>query len=302
MDGPAAREELVQALFESSDAETLAAAIVQARAGGVPEQAILEARFLFLVDQGDFAAVGELAPVLAKQKAAFRIADSVIFSVPEEFFGIIEYCHALAALAKDDQAAFKKHITEAFWLSPRQAAAFAPHIEEIRQAAAMEKLVVDLTQSFALLSDGTKKSLAGLAGKSEHLLVHFWSPWSNECEAFLPDFIATAQELTRHNIAVVSLLVEPNADALAAAREFRAAIKEENLGEWIVDNPAAPLSRTLRVQDLPAVALLTAKGRVLFSGHPADDSLWDALHKVVPTIERPRLAPPAPPGPGAPAP
>lgn len=285
------QEKLIQALFESEDEKSMTVAIEKAKEGKVANQAILEARFLFLVDQQDLAAVAALAPELEKQRAAFQIDDSVIFSVPEEFSAIIEFCHALGALEISDQVGFKKHITEAFWLSPRQAAAFAPHIERLRQEEAMAKLKIDFTQNFAQQGDGKKVSLTILANDSKHLVVHFWSPWSNECEANLPDFIAMAQELTHNKIPVASVLIEPGADALKVAREFRAGIKAKNVGNWIVDNSKSSLAQKLRVQDLPTVALLTREGRVLFSGHPSKDGLWDALRKVAPKVKRPHLQP-----------
>ena len=65
---------------------------------------VLEARFLLLVDQQDFAAIAALDPVFTRQREQFRIQDSVIFSVPEEFYAIAEYSKALGALERDDEA------------------------------------------------------------------------------------------------------------------------------------------------------------------------------------------------------
>ena len=62
-------EKIIQALFECEDEKALKEAITSAQEAGTPRQAILEARFLFLVDQGDFAAVAALGPVLKEQKA-----------------------------------------------------------------------------------------------------------------------------------------------------------------------------------------------------------------------------------------
>lgn len=286
-----AEQKLIQALFESEDAPSIASAIAAARKGKVADQAILEAQFLFLIDQQDFKAVAALAPVLEKQRAAFRIDDSVIFSIPEEFFAIIEYCHALEALEKGDEAEFKSRITEAFWLSPRQATAFAPHIEGLRQERIIAKLKVDQTTKFASQGSGKLVSLASLADSAKYHVVHFWSPWSEQCEANLPDFIAMTEELTRNKIPVTSVMIETGAEALQAAKEFRAGIKGENLGDWIVDNSKVSLARKLRVVELPTVALLTLEGGVLFSGHPSDDGFWNALTKIVPNAKRPRLDP-----------
>ena len=282
---------LIQALLESEDEKAFQAAVTAARKGGISEQGILEARFLFLIDLGDFARVAALAPEMEKRKAAFRIEESVIFSVPEEFFGIVEYCQALAALEKGDEDGFKKHIQEAFWNSPRQAAAFAPHIEQLRLERAMARIKIDFTQPFAQQKDGKPVTLAALTDKSNHLVVHFWSPWSAECEENLPDFLAMTRELAHNGIPVVSVLIEESAEALGLAREFRAGIKAKESGDWIVDNSKASLTRKLRVLDLPTVVLLKRDGSVAFNGHPSEDGLWSALAKIAPKIKRPHVQP-----------
>ena len=66
--GQESREILIQRLFEADDERKLNDAIEAAEAGGVARQVTLEARFLFLVDQEDFAAVAALGPVLEAQK------------------------------------------------------------------------------------------------------------------------------------------------------------------------------------------------------------------------------------------
>ena len=134
-------------------------------------------------------------------------------------------------------------------------------------------------------------SLASLAGNSKYHVVHFWSPWSEQCEANLPDFIAMTEELARNKIPVTSVMIETGPEALKAAKEFHAGIKTENLGNWIVDNSETSLARKLRVVELPTVALLTLEGGVLFSGHPSDAAFWNALTKVAPEVKRPHLDP-----------
>ena len=282
---------LLQELFEAETSEALAAKIAAAEKAGIAKQAILEARFLFLVDQQDFAAVAAMAPTLREQKKSFRIEDSEIFNVPEEFYAIVEYSQALGALEEGDQAGFKKHITEAFWLSPRQATAFGPHIERLRLELAMAKVRIDFKQEFRQQADMKKVALSSLAKNSEHVLLHFWSPWSAECEANLPDFIAMARELATHEIAVVSVLIQSDQETLTAANTFRAEINEETPGAWIVDNFKPALNQTLRVLDLPTVALLSVEGAVLYNGHPSDEALWNELRKVAPEVQRPPLVP-----------
>ena len=112
------REAALARLFsERESAATLQAAIEQARKQGISEQVILEARFLFLVDRHDDEGLVALLPEFAKRRETFTPELSKIFAFKEDWLAVNEYLEALAALKKADKDAFKKHITEAFWLS-----------------------------------------------------------------------------------------------------------------------------------------------------------------------------------------
>lgn len=282
-----AEQKLTQALFEYENADAFKAAVAAAQTAKIADQAILEARFLFLLDQQDYAAVAALGPLLTKQKAVFRIDDSVIFSVPEEFYAIIEYCAALGALEQGDITRFKRHITEAFWLSPRQATAFAPHIDRLRRDQALVNLKIDFAKKYADQEKNEMIDLKSLAKNSKYLVLHFWSPWNNETEAQLPEMVAMIEELVRHDVPIANVLIESGDDGLKAAKEFRAGIDGKNLGNWIVDNSKSSLARKLRVQDLPTVAVLNVDGTVMFSGQPSEALLWDTLRKVEPKLKHP---------------
>ena len=286
-----AKEALLASLFEATDPETFEETLKAARAAKLSEQTLLEARFVFLVDHADYAAIGALSADLEKAAASFSLADSAIFSLREEFLAVVQYAHALAALERKDTETFKKHITEAFWLSPNQGAAFAPHIERLRLQEAMSKVRVDFERQFPSQQEGPLRSLGELAGDADHLLLHFWSPWSNECAAFLGDFVATAQTLDQHGIPVVSVLTESDPDSLPEAHAFIAPIKEGTPAAWILDHPKSPLTNELRILGVPTCVLIHKDGRVLFNGHPADDELWRQLQLLSPKLRRPEVEP-----------
>lgn len=288
---PKNADELLPALFDARDANTLDAAIAAARAGGVSEQAILEARFLFLVDEGDYTALAALAPEVIERGSRFRIEDSAIFSVPEDWMAVAEYIQALAALEQGDEAVFKKHITEAFWLSPRQAAAFGPHIERHRLEKTMAGLRVDLAQKLFTQTERRETSLAQLAGDAAHLVIHFWSPWSQECEAYLPDLVTTAEALREAGLPFLCLLAELSPQAVPDAELFRKKAGENSPATWLLDDEESPLGRLLRVQDLPTVVLLARDGSVLFNGHPSNDRFWEKLQAAAPGVSRPERDP-----------
>ena len=288
---PSPREVALEHLLtERESPAALQAAIAQARKQGINEQVILEARFLFLVDRHDDAAIAALLPEFTKLRATFNLDDSKTFACKDDWLAVNEYVEAISALNHGDKLAFKQHITEAFWLSPRQGAAFAPHIERLHLEEAMHSIKIDFAAQFITIDPGQSKTLKKLLGDNQALLLHFWSPWSEESDAGMPDFCATAKHLVANNIAVVSILPPASAKLLAAARASLKTLGAKPPGAWLVDEKSHPLARQLRVLSLPTMVLVSTDGRILFNGHPDDDALWLALLNVNSSIRRQPLA------------
>jgi thiol-disulfide isomerase/thioredoxin len=284
----AARDAALEKLLsERESPQELDRAIRDARAAGIGEQAILEARFLYYVDSQDDASIAAMLPEILKRRATFRLADSAIFSVEEDWLAVVEYVQSVAALAKGDKDAFKKHITEAFWLSPRQAAAFAPHIERLRLEETMRGLKIDLAIECAPVTAGAAASLKSLVDGKKALLLHFWSPWSHECEAAMPDFITTASMLADKGFAVASLVPAGAKAMLDDAAATIASVAGAKASSWLVDPERGELARKLRVQNLPTMVIVAADGKVLLNGSPADPRLWQELNKIDATVVRP---------------
>jgi thiol-disulfide isomerase/thioredoxin len=284
----AAREAALEKLLAERDSlQALEHAIRDARAAGIGEQAILEARFLYYVDSQDDASIAALLPEILKRRATFRLSESAIFSVEEDWLAVVEYVQSVAALAKGDKDAFKKHITEAFWLSPRQAAAFAPHIERLRLDETMRGLTIDLAIECAPVAKGDAVSLKALLAGKKALLLHFWSPWSHECEAAMPDFISTASMLSAKGFAVASLVPARAKAMLDDASATIASVSGANASAWLADPEGGTLARKLRVQNLPTMVIVSTDGKVLFNGSPADPRLWQELKKIDATAVRP---------------
>ena len=282
------REELVERMLsERESPEALGKAVAAARAAGISEQAILEARFLFHVDRSEDTEIAALLPEFLARKDKFRLADSEIFGNADDWLAVTEYVQALAALEKGDKDGFKLHITEAFWLSPRQCAAFAPHIDRIRLMDAMKAVRVDFGKTYRQMAGEGEDTLGGILGGQKALLLHFWSPWSRECEATLGDFLITAEYLIGKDLSVASILPETSAEVIADAKAMLAAAGGKAPGAWIVDTPKSAVSARLRVQSVPVVVLISVEGSVLFHGHPADEEFWRALGKINPDIVRP---------------
>jgi len=284
------RDAAINRLFgERGSADDFAKAAAAAAKQNISEQAVLEARFLYHVDKHDDAAIAALLPEFLKRKDTFKLEDSEIFAVQEDWLAVIEYIQAIDALRKGDRDAFKKHITEAFWLSPHQGTAFAGHIERLRLDDAMRDLRVDFSTRYNMLTGTGEKSLADILKDRKALLLHFWIPWSHKCEESMPDFLATAKELEAHGVGVASVLGDPSGKSISDARETIAASGKNPPGAWIVDHKNPSLARQLRIRDLPAMVIIGADGRVIYNGSPDDDELWSALQKVAPGFKRPAV-------------
>jgi hypothetical protein len=275
-------------LSERESLQAFNATVDAARKAGVSEQAILEARFLYHVDRREDEAIAAMLPDFLKQRENFKLQDSAIFAVKEDWLAVIEYVQAIAALESGDKDAFKKHITEAFWLGPRQAAAFAPHIERLRLEEAMRAVTIDFNLALAPLDGGAPVVLGSLMDGRKALLLHFWSPRSRECEASLPDFSSTAAMLAANGIAVASLLPADTPEILTGARAMVLPYAGKPCGAWLVDSSDKPIGRDLRVQNLPTVVIVSTEGKILFNGDPTDEQFWDALKKIDARIARPK--------------
>jgi thiol-disulfide isomerase/thioredoxin len=268
-------------LGERSSPEALEAAITEAKKHGVTDQAVLEARFVFHVDRDENARIAALLPQFLERKDTFKLGDSEIFATRDEWLAVIEYVKALDALEKKDKAAFKTHITEAFWLSPKQGNAFAPHIERVRLGDRLAEMKVDFSETFLPVTTGDPVTLSKIIGDKKALLIQFWSPLSAECEAMLPDFTRIVDEVTPKGIAVATMVMDHSPSALADTRSM---IGAEPAGTWLIDDVRDPLSPRMGIQKLPTFVLLSDEGRIIAFGSAGEAELWAGLNRVNPSI------------------
>lgn len=277
-------------LSERGSLEKFGEAVKKAKANGVNEQAILEARFLYHVDRGEDAAIVAMLPDFQKRSDAFKVEESEIFATKEDWLAVIQYVHALDALAKKKMPAFKKHITEAFWLSPRQAAAFAPHIEKIHMDEAMKEVVLDFTLKTKPLTGGDELTFEEMTKGKKATIIHFWSPASAESEDGLANYVTVAKTLSAKAIAMVSVIPASTPEIISEAKTSSEKFRKAAPGHWLIDPSSQPLARTFRIQSLPIFVLIAPDGRVLFNGNPSDNSLWDELKKIDKSISRPQIS------------
>ena len=286
------RDELIASLLSEREGARFQDFLTQAKALDLPRQVRVEARFLYHVDKGEHALIAAMVPELEALRRDFSPNSSEIFSQVEDFEAIISYAKALGALETGDDAAFKSHITEAFWLSPQQAGAFAPHIERFRIAALMKTLRLDLERPLKALNaeaDFLPRNLLE-AADSEALVLHFWSPWSREVELSMEDFKRTSAVLQKADIPLISVLLGGGGediitDARAVAQEHAA-----SKGHWVVDHETSPLAASLRVSRLPTMVIVAKDGSIRFNGSPVEAAFWDQLRAIDPSLRRPARA------------
>lgn len=283
---PKEQETIIQNLLTSRTAASFADAYLEAQQFGITSQALLEARFLYLVDQQDYSSLAALATELVAATKDFDPKHSNIFSLKEDWLAIVHYTQALDALEKKQPDLFKKHITEAFWLSPRQASAFAPHIDQFRLDLAMLQLTLPL--DLALPTLHKKSELTPIFDKqTQATLLYFWSPWSREFHEEIADFKALSALAKSNQIHCIAVLVEKSSEVEIDAKKL---IAEEQLlktANWCTDTDDLHLSRELRIQTAPIAVLISREGKILSNSHPSSDQLWSALKRINPQLTKP---------------
>ena len=281
------REAALEKLFATLGQDEFATALKQAKQADVHPQVLLEARFLNLIDLGDNAAIAAMAPELNEKRDSFDPNHSEVFALKDDWLAIIHYGQALAALEKNNKVDFKKHITEAFWLSPRQAQAFGPHIERLQLEEAMQSIKLTLTQSLKSQIDGQLATLAQHMEGRKAIILYFWNPMSQEIQINLPDFVITTQTCHQNNIPVLAILTGQYPDIIQDAEIIRKEDAKQAQCTWLIDSNNKSLGSLLRVRDIPTMVIVSPEGEILFNGHPTNKTFWIALEKLSPKFKRP---------------
>jgi hypothetical protein len=160
----------------------------------------------------------------------------------------------------------------------------------MRLDESMGRIRVDTAAKLAPMAGGEAVEITKLIKDRKAILLHFWSPWSRECEESMPDFKVTARELGKNGIAVASLVFESTPDAIGDAKSIVATLGTPPPGAWLIDREKDSFHRLLRIQSVPTMVLVSPDGRVIFNGHPSDDRLWASLAVMAPDIKRPAVA------------
>lgn len=282
------KEAILDQLFSALGyGEEFNTALRKAQQAGIHPQVILEARFLNHVDMGDNAAIAAMLPELLQRRDSFDPDQSEVFALKDDWLAIIHYAQALAALEKNDESGFKKHITEAFYLSPRQAPVFSPHIEKFRLERAMQSLKFPLKTSLPSQSGGKNAVISELMKDNKAVILYFWSPMSRDIQVNLPDFIITSKACQANKMPVLAILTGKYPEMNQDAEMIRKEDASEAQCIWLTDSNKKSLASLLHVKDLPTMVIVSPEGKILFNGQPSDDAFWDTLKKISPEFKKP---------------
>lgn len=275
------REAVLDTLFAIPGTKVeLDAAIFEARKLAIPEQTLLEARFLFHVEHKDDQGIIDLLPALEEKEKVFTLDSSEIFATKEDFLAVIEFSRSLQALKLKKYDEFKKHITEALWLSPAQASAFTPYIEKLRIDQHIANAQISYEINVSDLHSGAAVPLKSVLAENQAVLLHFWSPWSPDCETSLTDLGALTKLLSEKKVALASILIDGKTEIVAEAKDFLKGLETQLPGPQLLDRQKNSLAGQMRVTDLPTMVLLDPKGKMLFHGKPGDPLLEAAIKQV----------------------
>jgi len=273
---------MLEKLFgDHENRASIDAAIKEGGEKSIPEQTLNEALFLYHIRSETTSELPQHIARFEKGIASYDPKNAVITQSADEWKSLVTFCRAMDAANKNDMVLFKKHVTEAFWLSPGNGEIFGAPIQEMRDREAMEKLVVDFKIEL-LDSEGEKTSLEPIIKDRKAVLIDFWASWCTPCMSMMPELKKKAELFDKYGIAVVGLNTE--GDPVIAASVMKS---EKMTIPWLVEPGSEPYSTLFRINSIPHMVLISPAGKVLYNGHPADPRLWEAIRKVAPEFKKP---------------
>ncbi|MBL9145834.1 MAG: redoxin domain-containing protein [Verrucomicrobiaceae bacterium] len=274
-------DEAMEMLTSARSTEQIEAAAAKARRAGITNQRIAEAKMLFGIKTQDAAYLKMLLPDLEIIAQKFEQQPSLAgIRTVEQWRGLVSYTEAMVSMEQRNQDKFREHITDAIWNFPQQAELFGQAIEKFQLQQKMDMWVIDF--STPLIEAGASETTLGaLIGSKKALLLFFWS---SNVEASVQTLEA-AEKLYHHlrgsNIVVATVNVGTT-EAESTTEKVR---DEKKLTlPCLVESSQRVLVRQMEITSLPRAILITQQGRVIFHGHPMDDSIWKSLKRVVPTV------------------
>ena len=274
------KQQCEEALFTTRNPLEFEAALKKASELKLNKQIVLEATFLYYVDTENYKAIASLHTQFQNESDQFDLGSSKIFSTKEQWQSVIEYSLALESLNKGDEIQFKKHITEAFWLSPKTSSAFSHHITTLRNKQALAKITIAPDRELLNLTDLKPTTFKKVIKDNEALILRFWSPWNQQIDATYPHTENAANQSHKNNVAFASILLGDDNTLLTSAQEIIIDHTPALPSQWLVDSNKHSLARELRITELPTLVIISKEGKILYHGSSSNNLFWNTLTSI----------------------
>ena len=271
-------ELLRNALRDATDSKDYEAKIAQIE--GLTPQGVVECKLLWAKMKEDHAYYNQLEKPDAKtwkRESAFYFDDVGALESLEWLM------KAFALRDEDKMGEFKQAILEAYWLNPTDKDAQA-EVTKYYEKRKNELITVPMDATL-LNSDGQNTSLAEFAEGQRAIYMQVWATWCQPCIAQFPSLKRMAQELPAQGVSVLALNNELSApQGTPPGGNMKGALEKKNQHAmdlpWLVEPEHEKITGVIDIRSVPHALLLTPNGKILWKGHPADDSLQLALKKL----------------------
>lgn len=245
---------------------------------------MMEARALFGIRMQDAAYVISLVPELESAALSFKPQPSMAgITTMEQWRGLVSYARAMNALEHRDEESFREHVSQGLWEFPQQGELFGSLVEKFQLQGKMDQWVIDFATPL-LESGATETTLSNIIGSRKAVLLVFWAGESEESAQTLMAAQKLSDQLRRSSI-VVAAVNSAAGDAENITEKLREKMKLTL--PCMIESSLRLLVRQMEITSMPRAILITQQGRVIFHGHPQDQSIWKALKRVAPTIQPP---------------
>ncbi len=259
-------------------------AVKKAQQADLGPQVITEGKLLFGIRTQDTEMLTSLLPDLNSLTASFVPPNSISgMNSVEQLRGMISYVKALRAMDEHDEPAFRQSITEAFWNFPQQGDLFGQAVEQFQLKEKMQRWALDFTIPL-LESGGKETTLGSIIGSQKVMVLIFWASNNQPSLNVLRSADAIAATLKPVNIPVACVNVD-RTNAEESAEKFRAEFKPKV--PWLIETGDRLLTTQIEITSLPRAVVISQQGRVIFHGHPLENSLWRVLKRYAPRLNPP---------------
>ena len=283
------KEQIEAKLFTVRTATEFEAATQEALNANIHPQVITEATFLYYVDTENYKAIASIHEKFQENLDKFDINHSKIFTSKEQWLSVIEYSLALKSLHNKQEDLFKKHITEAFWLSPETASAFSHHITSLRNKKAIAKINIAAEREMLTLTNKKVITFKDIIKNNDALVLRFWSPWNQQIDTTYPYILNAAQQCSENKIAFASVLTGNDQALIESALDILTSEKPALTSQWLIDSTSNPFAKQLRISNLPTMVIITKDGKVTYHGSASNKSFWENLSTINPQIKHPNI-------------